>query len=111
VKTTVSPDAPVAAISFIPVAVPSVHSATRASPAEFDTTRGVWIVPPPLLTLNVTATPATTLPLASRTVTEGGSATGVPTVPVSCVGEAAESLVFLASGPTESRHETAASTM
>jgi hypothetical protein len=111
VKTTVSPDAFVAATSFIPGAVPSVHPATLAIPAELDSTRGVWIVPPPLLTLKVTTTPATAWPLASRTVTEGTSATGVPTIPVSCVGEAAESLVTFSLEPTgvvavvASRHE------
>jgi len=37
-------------------------------------------VPPPAVTANVTATPATGLPLPSVTLTEGGAATAVPTV-------------------------------
>ena len=64
------------------------------------------------MTVNVMGTPATALPLASRTMTEGTSATGVPTIPVSCVGEAGASVVLLALGlATGSRHETTARTM
>src|SRR5882724_8813533 len=76
----VSPGA-VALRVFAPAVVPSVQDVTAASPAAVVVTGAVgFTVPPPVATANVTATPATGLPFASRTITAGLTATAVPAV-------------------------------
>src|SRR5712692_4266935 len=68
---------------FGPAVVPSVQEVTAAMPLAFVSTAVVGLtVPPPVATAKVTAMPATELPLASRTITDGGVATAVPTVAV-----------------------------
>src|SRR3954451_17909016 len=47
------------------------------------------MLPPPVATVNVTATPATGLPSASLTITDGATATAVPMVAVCDVLEVA----------------------
>src|SRR5439155_13690815 len=60
---------------------PSVHVVTAAIPFAPVVTGVVGLtVPPPEATANVTLTPATGLPFASCTITEGGVATVVPAV-------------------------------
>src|SRR5439155_885993 len=83
VNVTGLPASPVAvAVSeFGPTVGPSVHeiaSASRRAPVDIGVV-GVT-VPPPEATANVTLTPATGLPFASCTITEGGVATVVPAV-------------------------------
>ncbi len=60
---------------LVPAAVPRVQLPTVAMPEAFD----VWWfpvkVPPPVVTANVTVTPLIGLPVASLTITEGGSST------------------------------------
>jgi hypothetical protein len=72
--------AAVAVSVFDPAAVESVQLPTMAIPPA----SVVWLapvtVPFPGATAKVTATPATGLPLTSRTITEGGERTVVPTV-------------------------------
>jgi hypothetical protein len=73
--------AAVAVSVLVPALEPSVQLSTVAIPLAFVVTAVVgFTVPPPEPTANVTAPPATGLPLASRTITEGGEPTGVPTV-------------------------------
>src|SRR5713101_6869724 len=68
---------------FDPAVVPSVQDVTAAMPPTLVVTGVVGVtVPPPTVTAKVTATPATGLPLASFTITEGAIATAVPTVAV-----------------------------
>src|SRR4029450_10803965 len=59
----------------------------------------VWVppvtVPPPEVTAKVTATPGSWLPLLSRTITEGGVATAVPSRALCVVGEFAAILESL----------------
>src|SRR5712692_9429709 len=68
---------------FGPAAVPSVQDVTAAMPPALVSTAVVGVtVPPPTVTAKVTATPATGLPLASFTITDGGMSTAVTTVAV-----------------------------
>ena len=79
------PDNPlaVAVRVFGPAVGPSVHDVTAAIPFAPVVTGVVGVtVPPPEATANVTATPATALPLASRTTTEGFTGTAVPAAAV-----------------------------
>src|SRR5439155_1651068 len=83
VNVTGLPASPVAvAVSeFGPAVGPNVHDVTAAIPLAFVVTGVVGLtVPPPEATANVTLTPATGLPFASRTITEAGVATVVPAV-------------------------------
>jgi hypothetical protein len=85
VKVTGLPPSPleVAVNVFVPAVVPSVHDVTAAMPLPLVVTGVVGLtVLPPDATANVTATPATGLLNWSRTITEGGVATAVPTVVV-----------------------------
>src|SRR5439155_403744 len=60
---------------------PSVHDVTAAIPLALVITGVVGLtVPPPEATANVTLTPSTGLPCASRTITEGATGTAVPAV-------------------------------
>src|SRR5205823_14945027 len=80
-KVTGLPARPVAvAVSeFGPAVGPSVHDVTAATPLAFVVTGAVGLtVPPPDATANVTLTPATGFPFASRTITEGATGTAVP---------------------------------
>src|SRR6266849_8561496 len=73
----------VAVSVFAPAVVPSVQEVAAAMPLALVSTAVVGLtVPPPVATAKVTATPATGLPLASFTITEGAIATAVPTVAV-----------------------------
>ena len=72
----------VAARVLVPTIVPSVQLPTVATPLLLVIAVPPVIVPPPALTENVTVTPTTGFPLASRTITLGGTATAAPTVPV-----------------------------
>src|SRR5206468_2262366 len=66
---------------FGPAVVPSVQDVTAAMPLLPVVTGAVGLpVPPPDATANVTATPATGLLFASRTITEGSTATAEPAV-------------------------------
>src|SRR5207249_6332547 len=68
---------------FGPAVGPSVHDVTAAIPFAFVVTGVVGVtVPPPEATANVTLTPATGLPFASCTITDGSTATAVPAVVV-----------------------------
>src|SRR5207247_2185723 len=83
VNVTGLPASPVAvAVSeFGPAVGPNVHDVTAAIPFAPVVTGVVGVtVPPPEATTNVTLTPATGLPFASRTITEGGVGTVVPAV-------------------------------
>ena len=82
VKVTGLPVSPVAlAVSvLVPGVVPSVHDVTAAMPLPFVAPLVGLTVPPPDVTVNVTVTSATGLPAPSRTSTDGGVATAVPTV-------------------------------
>src|SRR5712692_5122434 len=85
VKDTGLPVRPpaVAVNVFVPAVGPSVQDVTAAMPLALVVTAVVGLtVPPPPVTAKVTATPATGLPLASFTITDGGTATAVPTVAV-----------------------------
>src|SRR5207247_478650 len=66
---------------FVPAVVPTAHEVTAALPSAPVLTGAVGVtVPPPDATANVTATPATGLPFASCTITDGPTATAVPAV-------------------------------
>jgi hypothetical protein len=78
VKVTAGKPAAVAVSVLVPVAAPSVQLPTVATPDAFVTCDPPVNVPPPLATANITVIPLTGLPFASRTVTEGGTATAVP---------------------------------
>src|SRR5207249_6608515 len=82
VKVTGLPVSPVAlAVSvLVPGVVPSVHDDTAAMPQPFVATLVGLTVPPPDVTVIATATSATGLPAPSRTSTDGGVSTVVPTV-------------------------------
>src|SRR5207247_1811699 len=85
VNVTGLPASPVAvAVSeFGPAVGPNVHDVTAAIPLAFVVTGVVGLtVPPPDATANVTLTPATGLPFASRTIPGGAIATAVPAVAV-----------------------------
>jgi hypothetical protein len=85
----VSP-ATVAVSVFAPLAGPTAHAFSAATPDPFvGTVSGPTASPPPLsirpappVTVNVTATPATALPPPSRTMIDGAVATAVLTVAV-----------------------------
>jgi hypothetical protein len=81
VKPT-DPETPAAAALtlFVPAVVPSVHVVAVAMPLALVCTVLGDTVPPPAVTLNVTVTPLTPLPLASLTFTLGGALTAVPAV-------------------------------
>ena len=74
------PDPAAAAVSVLaPAADPSVHDVAAATPfAPVGTGDVGFTDPPPEATANVTLMPATGLPLASRTITDGGVATALP---------------------------------
>ena len=83
VKVTGLPPMPlpaaVAVSVFVSAVGPSVQEVTAAIPLAFVVTGVVGLtVPPPEVTANVTATPATGLPAPSRMITAGGEATAVP---------------------------------
>src|SRR5438093_5459160 len=83
VNVTGLPVSPVeVAVSEFGAAVgPSVHDVTAATPLAFVVTGVVGVTaPPPDATANVTLTPPTGLPFASRTITEGATGTAVPAV-------------------------------
>jgi hypothetical protein len=66
---------------LVPATVPRVHVVTAATPLLPVTTAVVGTtVPPPEASANVTLVPDTGLLNASRTMTDGGVATAVPTV-------------------------------
>src|SRR5439155_191400 len=68
---------------FGPAVGARVHEVTAAIPLGPVVTGVVGLtVPPPEATANVTLTPATGFPFASRTITDGSTATGVPAVAV-----------------------------
>src|SRR5207247_1407413 len=68
---------------FGPAVGPSVHDVTAAIPLAFVVTGVAGVTePPPDATANVTPTPATGFPFASRTTTEGFTGTVVPAVAV-----------------------------
>src|SRR5205807_8065836 len=72
---------PEAAVNvFGPAVGPRVHAVAAATPSAPVVTGLVGLtLPPPVPGANVTATPATELPNWSRTITDGGTATAVPT--------------------------------
>ena len=72
----------VAITVFAPAAVPSVQLPSDATPDPFEVALTPVMLPPPDPTANVTGTPATGLPDASRTITLGATATSAPAVPV-----------------------------
>src|SRR5439155_374251 len=83
VKVTGLPASPlaVAVSEFGPAVGPRVHEVTAAVPFAFVVTGVVGLtVPPPEATANVTLTPPTGFPSASRTITEGSTGTAVPAV-------------------------------
>src|SRR5947208_5476428 len=83
VKVTGLPVSPVAAAvsEFGPAVGPSVHDVTAPIPLALVVTGVVGLtVPPPVATANVTRTPATGFPFASRTITDGATGTVVPAV-------------------------------
>ena len=65
---------------FGPTVAPSVHEPTVATPNALVVAFKPVALPPPLATAKTTATPATGLAPASRTVTLGAMATAVPAV-------------------------------
>ncbi len=82
VKVTGLPETPaastVACKAFGPALLPSVQLPTVAMPSvPVDAVPAVTL-PPPLVTANVTATLATGVPPASRTITAGRTGTAVP---------------------------------
>src|SRR5207302_3235315 len=73
---------------FWPAAVPSVQLPTAAMPLALVVWLAPVMLPLPKPTANVTDTPGTGLPSASFTITAGGVATAVYTVP-DCLSPAA----------------------
>jgi hypothetical protein len=71
-------DPDVAVSVFAPAADPSVHDPTVAIPDAFVVAFAPVTLPPPVATAKVTDTPATPLPLASVTLTDGTIATADP---------------------------------
>src|SRR6266513_3916022 len=68
---------------FVPTLAPRVQDVAVATPPSSVVTGTVGsTVPPPAVTANVTATPATGLPNSSVTAAAGAVATAVPTVAV-----------------------------
>src|ERR1019366_7827178 len=80
VNVTGDPGSPVdvAAIVFVPGAVPRVQLPTAAMPVAVVVGAGRVTAPPPEAPANVTLTPATALPFASFTITLGAVATAEP---------------------------------
>src|SRR5205807_591020 len=72
----------VAVSVFGPAVVPSIQLPTAAMPVASVAGLAPVTLPLPVPGTNVTATPATGLLLASRTITDGGTATAVPVVAV-----------------------------
>src|SRR5881628_434623 len=72
----------VAVREFGPAVVPSVQLPTVAIPLALVVRVAPVMLPPPDATANATATPATGLPLASFTITDGRTGTVVPAVTV-----------------------------
>ena len=70
----------VAVSVFGPAVLPSVQLVTVAMPLAPVVCAAPVTAPPPVAGAKVTATPATALPNASRTITEGSTDTAVPTV-------------------------------
>lgn len=70
------PDVAVSVLA--PALEPSVHDPTLATPEAFVVAFAPVMLPPPVATANVTDIPETPLPLASATLTDGGSATALP---------------------------------
>jgi hypothetical protein len=81
IKITGEPvSVPLVAVSvLVPAVGPMVQLPTVAIPAEFVVADAELTVPPPPITVKVTLTPLTGLPLASLTMTLGGVATAVLT--------------------------------
>ena len=77
----VSPGA-VAVRVLVPAVIPSVQLPTVAIPLALVIWFAPVMLPPPPASAKVTATPWTGLPLASFTITDGGTATAVPVVAV-----------------------------
>ena len=71
----------VAVAVLVPTLVPSVQPPTVAIPCALVFCVTPVMLPPPLVTANVTSTPATGFPAASFTMTAGFVATTAPTVP------------------------------
>jgi hypothetical protein len=67
---------------FNPATVPSVQPPTVATPDAFVVTEPPVREPPPLVTTNVTGTPAIAAPRWSFTMTEGSSVTAAPATAV-----------------------------
>ncbi|MGI8617480.1 MAG: hypothetical protein ACR2L6_00115, partial [Gemmatimonadaceae bacterium] len=67
---------------FDPATVPRVHPPTVATPDAFVVTELPVIVPPPLVTANVTGTPGIAAPRWSFTITEGNAVTAAPATAV-----------------------------
>jgi len=65
---------------FVPAVVPSVQLPTVAIPLAFVVCDPLVTLPPPANAEKVTLTPATGLLFTSRTITDGGVVTAVPTV-------------------------------
>src|SRR5260370_31764149 len=66
---------------FVPAPVRRARETGVARPLAFVDTGVVgFTVPPPAVTAKVTATFATRLPFASRTITDGGAPTALPAV-------------------------------
>ena len=92
----------VTVLLLVPAKGPSVQLAAVAIPEELvETVTGPagTTIPLPAVTAKVTATPATGLELASATLTEGGAATAVPTIPLWVVAEFA-TIVAAAPAPS-----------
>src|SRR5437762_13813942 len=82
VKVTGLPVSPlaVAVRVLVPGVVPSVHDVTAAMPLPFVATLVGLAVPPPDVTAKATRSEERRVGKASRTSTDGGVATAVPTV-------------------------------
>src|SRR5205807_9525297 len=70
----------VAVSVYGPAVLPRIQLPTAAMPVASVVWFAPVTVPPPVPGANVTATPATGLLLASRTITDGGMATAVPVI-------------------------------
>jgi hypothetical protein len=90
VKVTGVVPAAVAVMTLAPAVCPSVKPVTVAMPCALVVCVPPLSCPPPLVTLNVTATLGTGLPAASRTTTDGSSvpASTVPTVALATLVDA-----------------------
>ena len=79
-KATAERPDTVAVSVLAPTAVPRTQDPAVATPAAFVVADAPDTLPIPPATAKVTGTPDTTLPAESRTVTDGATATAVPTV-------------------------------